>query len=161
MKTENATFIQTLLSILPKDIKSDLAECLLSPEPAPGKTFKSFKDIKSFSDACESIGTSEEEFNRKYLELGLDPDTINYERLKIIAKAINFGWTPDWSNTNQAKWFPWFEVRPSGSGFSSSYSSYYYDTTYVGSRLCTESREKAKHVAMQFEALYEEYLLYK
>jgi hypothetical protein len=159
MKTENATFIQTLLSILPKDIKSDLAECLLSPEPAPGKTFKSFKDIKSFSDACESIGTSEEEFNRKYLELGLDPDTINYERLKIIAKAINFGWTPDWSNTNQAKWFPWFEVRPSGSGFSLSRSGYICVRTYVGSRLCFESEEKCKYAASQFGDIYNAYLL--
>jgi hypothetical protein len=119
-----------------------------------------FRNIKTFEDACAKTGYDPEIINLS-LPKEFGRSIIAFLQLMIIFKAVNDGWTPDWGNTNQAKWFPWFEVRPSGSGFSNSGSLYDYDITCVGSRLCTESREKANHVAMQFEALYEEYLLYK
>ena len=129
------------------------------------KAFKEFdyRDIKTFADACEACGTTEAEFNAKFGNLGLDLDTISYEKLKIVYKAINNGWTPDWTNFKEYKYYPWFEVVSSGAGLSYSGSSYDNAITFtdVGSRLCTDKSEKAEFFGKQFKELYEDYLLVK
>ena len=127
------------------------------------KAFKPFdyRDIKTFADACEACGTTEAEFNAKFGNLGLDLDTISYEKLKIVYKAINNGWTPDWTNFKEYKYYPWFEVVSSGPGLSSSCSDCDNSYTSVGSRLCTDKSEKAEFVGNQFKELYEDYLLVK
>ena len=124
------------------------------------KTFaKDFKSIKTFSDACEAFGITEEEFEKHWSTADLAKDTLAYEKLKVIANAINAGWTPDWSNTNQPKYYPYFAVLPSGSGFSYSLTYNYYGATIVGSRLCFETSEKAEYAARQFEDIYIQFLL--
>ena len=113
-----------------------------------------FKTIKTFEDACEILGlTPGNIFNDKDL-----PDEVAYKKLKVIIKAINQRWSPDWENTNQNKWYPWFVLS---SGFGFSYSFYDYDgaSSGVGSRLCFESKEKAIYTATQFIDLYKEFLL--
>ena len=81
-------------------------------------------------------------------------------RIFIIFLAVNNGWKPDWSSWNQSKYYPWFEVLSSGFGFGGSLCVYDYSRTGVGSRLCTDTIEKALYVAEQFKDLYQEYLLY-
>jgi len=114
-----------------------------------------YTDIKSFNDACQAIGTNELEFNELFANL--PEDTIAYEKLKIISKAINQGWTPDWDNNNQKKWYPYFNLS-SGFGFSGTHYSYGNSDTYVGSRLCFESSEKAKYAGNEFVQIYEKFL---
>jgi hypothetical protein len=119
-------------------------------------TFKKrkFSDIKSFEDACEELGISMAITN------GLETsDEVAYKILKVIVKAINQGWTPDWSNTAQRKWYPWFQVSSSGFGFSG--SGYVCDLTYavVGSRLCFETEEKSDYAAKQFIEIYKTFLI--
>ena len=86
------------------------------------KTFKPkvFTDFKTMEDIYLEVGLPKQEFYLRYENIGLDIDTINYEKLKLVVKAINQGWVPDWSNSNQRKWYPWFDVSPSGVGFSTS-----------------------------------------
>jgi len=118
-----------------------------------------YESIKTFDDACRAIGTTEKEFNEKFSTLGLDIDTFNYEKIKVVAKSINNGWVPDWSNRNQYKYYPWFEVLSSGFGFSSTTYDYTAASTTVGSRLCFESSEQAKYAGTQFTAEYKQFLL--
>jgi len=121
---------------------------------------REFTDIKTFADACEECGTTEEEFNERFASLGLDDDTIYYEKVKIVVKAINQGWTPDWNNTNLRKWWPYFNLS---SGFGFSRSAYYCGGTHttVGSRLCFESQAKSDYAAKQFIDIYEQFLTIK
>ncbi len=85
---------------------------------------RDFNDIKTFEDACEELGIDpDEEFNGDDLI-----DEAAYKKLKVIVAAINQGWTPDWDNTDQQKWWPYFKLS-SGFGFSHSY--YVYDFTRV------------------------------
>lgn len=121
---------------------------------------RSYEEIKTFADACEECGTTEDEFNERFSNLGLDADTINYEKLKIVVRVINGGWAPDWSNTNQRKWWPWFNLS-SGFGFYGSRFGYAGTNAGVGSRLCFESEEKSTYTAKQFIKLYEELLTIK
>ena len=131
-----------------------MAEKLKEKSAAKGFDYKT---IKSFDDACRACGTTEEEFNTKFQNLGLDSDTINYEKLKIIARAINNGWTPDWNNTNQQKWYPWFKLS---SGFGFLVSDFVCGCTGAGSgsRLCFESEAKSDYAAKQFMDIYKQFI---
>jgi hypothetical protein len=120
-----------------------------------------YTTIKSFEDACVRLGLDPtklpdvscipEEFAK--------PIIANY-KLHIVYKAINNGWRPDWSNWSHYKYFPWYRVLSSGFGFSVSDYVYVNSAASVGSRLCTDSSEKAMYIAEQFEDLYREYFLY-
>lgn len=123
------------------------------------KLFKKphFTDLKTFDDCCVACGITEKDFNKLYWDLNLQPDTIAYEKLKIIVKAINQDWKADWNNTSQYKYWPWF-VLSSGFGFSSSYYFCDYSIAAVGSRLCFESREKSDYAGKQFESIYKDFL---
>jgi len=113
-----------------------------------------YKDIKTFKDACNALDIDPDAVCNK----GDTLDEAAYKKLKIIAKAINQGWVPDWDNTNERKWFPWFSLS-SGFGFVGSDYRYAGSHTGVGSRLCFESEEKADYAGKQFTAIYEEFLI--
>lgn len=121
-----------------------------------------YKSIKTFDDACKYLNIDssiipdvsgiDEEFRKPI---------IAHYKLIIIFKAINNGWTPDWSNDDQYKYYPLFWVLSSGFGFSASDYNYTFTITNVGSRLCTDSSDKAMYIAKQFEAEYKDYLLFQ
>lgn len=113
---------------------------------------RSFEDIKTFEDACEELGIDPETVTHK----NDTPDEAAYKKLKVVIKAINQGWVPNWSNKNQYKWWPYFNLS-SGSGFSCSFSFYDYSYTTVGSRLCFESEAKSSYAAKQFNELYKQF----
>jgi len=108
-----------------------------------------FRSIKTFEDACSATGTDTETINLP----GLTDDELAYRMLKIVVKAINNGWTPDWNNFSQWKYYAWFNLS-SGSGFSDSLCDFEYSDSGVGSRLCFESREKCEYAAKQFKNIY-------
>jgi hypothetical protein len=112
-----------------------------------------FTDITSFDDACAVLDLEPSEV---YHEDDL-PDEKAYMKLKVIIKAINQGWTPDWNNTNQYKWFPYFNLS-SGFGFAGTTYNCVSTATAVGSRLCFETEEKAQYAGKQFLNLYKEFL---
>jgi hypothetical protein len=87
----------------------------------------------------------------------MDEDTIAYEKAKIVTKAINQDWVPDWNNPSQYKYWPWFNLS-SGFGFSYSGSDCAYAHSVVGSRLCFESREKSDYAGKQFLEIYKAFL---
>lgn len=112
--------------------------------------------VKSFNDACDRLGLDP----NSILTAADTPDEAAYKKLKVIVKAINGDWEPDWDDTDQKKWWPWF-VLSSGFGFSSSNS--YCDDSHstVGSRLCFESKEKSDYAATTFSRIYEDFLTIK
>ena len=81
--------------------------------------------------------------------------------LMVVFEAINDGWQPDFTDSNQVRYFPWPDVSRSGLGFSDSYYGYAYGHAYarVGSRLCTDSSAKALFILDQFQDLWKAWLL--
>jgi hypothetical protein len=116
---------------------------------------RKFNEIKTFDDACSELDITQEYL----LNIGNNdlPDEVAYKKLKIIIKAINQGWIPDWDNIDQYKYYPYFNLS---SGFGFSYSDCYFDCTpaTIGSRLCFESQEKAQYAGQQFQDLYKQFL---
>lgn len=81
--------------------------------------------------------------------------------LMVVFEAINDGWQPDFTDSNQVRYFPWPDVSRSGLGFSDSGYVYVSDRTHalVGSRLCTDSSAKALFILDQFQDLWKAWLL--
>lgn len=116
--------------------------------------------IKSFDNALEEIGGVSENAMTLLKYNGIDRDMIAAQahmKLSIIARALNEGWKPDWTNSNEAKWYPYFS-NPSGFGFSHTDFYYCFTTSTVGSRLCFKSSELAEYAGKQFESIYNDFL---
>ena len=96
-------------------------------------------------------------------KLGFTKDEIAYRKLKTIAEALNEGWRPDWANSNEYKYWPWFVYNPAAAGFSCANTNGAASDTaaHVGSRLCYKTRELATYAGRQFEGLYNDFLLIK
>lgn len=115
--------------------------------------------VKTFEDACEVLGFEPEDVLHddhsaplaKYIR------AVNaHQKLMIIAQALNEGWEPDWSDENQAKWYPYFKM--SGFGFSNADYDGWLSGTGVGSRLCFKSSELAEYAGRQFLSIYQDFL---
>ena len=121
-----------------------------------------YTDIKTFEDACQT-----QNLNPLTVipDFSLFPEKdknamIAHAKLIIIANAINGEWVPDWKDWDQYKYYPWFEMgSPAGVGFSYGGCDRWRAVSRVGSRLCFESREKAKYVGTQFQELYKAYFV--
>lgn len=76
-------------------------------------------------------------------------------------KADNF--TPDFSNHNQTKWFPWFKYSDDAAGFVCAYTSNSATpaAANVGSRLCFKSDKRARQFGEQFIDLWNDVLLFR
>jgi hypothetical protein len=115
--------------------------------------------VKSFEDACDVLGIDSGDV-LVYDEDTTDPDEINtnaYLKLRTIIKALNEGWTADFNNPNQYKYYPW--LKSNGSGLGLSYDDDVCDRSYsyVGSRLYLKSAELAKYVGTQFIEIYNQF----
>lgn len=123
-----------------------------------------YKTIKTFKDACKKVQVDPATLPDTSMVLEeFKKAIINCYKLFIIYKAINNGWTPEWSDFSQYKYYPWFKVLSSGSGFDFSVSFYDFGITdaSVGSRLCTDSSEKALYIGKQFGEEFIEFFLIK
>jgi len=123
------------------------------------------KDIKeriqSFADVLEAIGPLDPavlDYHKLCKTLESDHHAIAYQKIVCIAIALNEGWEPDWSNSNELKYYPWFEMRGS-SGFRFGGDVGWYSGSDVGSRLCFKSRELAVHAGERFTEIYKAFMV--
>jgi len=109
-------------------------------------------EIKTFEDACKVLDIDDYEKLPNKDEKSIDA----HRKLIVIARALNGGWTPDWNDSSQKKWYPWFKMS---SGFGFYYSNWTYTAAYfTGSRLCFKSEKLADYAGKKFTKLYEEFL---
>ena len=113
--------------------------------------------IKTFENACAELNIN----SSSVKIVGLDDDTISslaYIKLVIIARALNEGWKPNWEDSNEKKWYPYFMLR---GGFRFIDSTYDCDhsNTDVGARLCFKTEALAIYAGRQFANEYREYML--
>lgn len=79
-------------------------------------------------------------------------------QLFTIAEAWNKedGFTPDFSDSEQEKWFPWFVYNKNAAGFVCAGTNYTDAFAGFGYRLCFKSSERAKQFGNLFTHLYNE-----
>jgi hypothetical protein len=117
--------------------------------------------VKSFEDALELYSKKIEPVLSNLLNYtGYNKEVISAqatEKLKIIISVLNEDWTPDWDNSNQYKYYPYFDMSNNTLVFSHCFSWHTY--SYVSSRLCLRSKELAEYCGKQFIDLYKQSFL--
>lgn len=94
------------------------------------------------------------------LEGELPEYAYNYMIACVVAKALNEGWTPDWDNSSEYKYYPWFNMSPSV-GFSFGGFAIVDAYSTVGSLLCFKSRKLSDYAGKQFLDVYEKIMVTK
>ena len=141
------------------------------------------KRIKTFEDACREIGIDAEAWNRDKISLGLEPDVLAFLKLRIIVKALNEGWEPQFTE-DECRYYPWFILYTreeynkldeeeksrvvcrsyhNASAFGGvSYASASYDSSYtiaaVGVRLAFKTSELAAYCGRQFLDIWADFV---
>ena len=99
----------------------------------------------------------------------LNPRHLNalvaLNKLFTIADAWNKadGFVPDFSNSRQYKYFPWFVYNKDAAGFVSADTNNTATTTiaHIGSRLCFKTANRARQFGEKFADLYNQVFLFK
>lgn len=141
------------------------------------------KRIKTFEDACREIGIDAEAWNRDKISLGLEPDVLAFLKLRIIVKALNEGWEPQFTE-DECRYYPWFILYTreeynkldeeeksrvvcrsnyvAGALGGVSYANAYYDSSYtnayVGVRLAFKTSELAAYCGRQFLDIWADFV---
>lgn len=110
--------------------------------------------VKTVEDLLAEHGLTKEEFDEQCK--GLSPDEVAYRIIKMLVIALNEGWVPDWNDSDQYKYFPWFYMGGSA-GFRFNVCDSW--DSYVGSRLCFKSRELAEHAGRHFTEVYKQFMI--
>lgn len=136
--------------------------------------------IKDMSDVYEDLGINETKFKKDKVyraekmaefakKVGMEDSDIedgfpcfllrDFE-VYALAYVLNEGWIPDYTNTNERKWSPYFSLS---SGFDFVYSSYVYTDAYAlgGFRLCLKSEELSNYAGRNFTKEFKKYIINK
>ena len=143
--------------------------------------------VKTFDDACHELGETHplvQALNLFEKNMGENtnsmPDVLAFLKLRIVVAALNEGWTPDWNDKQQRKWYPWFYIYSEeeynnlseedkcrvvgrannnahaygGLVYANAGNASSYSYTNIGSRLAFKSKELAKYCGEQFGELW-------
>lgn len=109
--------------------------------------------INNFNDICVEVGTTEKEFKAKHKDL--DENTYSFLQTKLITEVLNEGWTPDWNNSNEYKYYIWWDMKKA----CFDVCFYYYECSVVPSRLCFKESKLVEFAANKFKDIYNKYFL--
>ncbi len=127
--------------------------------------------MKSFEDALSIMEQIRPSIRLEYkhicdLKSDYTKRLIAEFQLLVLSEVLNEGWKPNWNDSNEYKYYPWFFVGGdasdgAGAGFGIVRSDVGASAAYtnVGSRLCFKSRALAEYAGRTFTTLYEQYLL--
>lgn len=116
--------------------------------------------VKSFEDACQVLGISTNVPEVKGLPRKHQKAIIANYKLIVIAEALNEGWKPNWQDSDEYKYYPWFDMsNPAGVGCSNANITASYTGANIGSRLCLKNRELAIYFGQTFTDLFNDSLL--
>jgi hypothetical protein len=129
------------------DAKSSEIKLKTKPEGLP----------TTVEDLLEENGIYRTDFDEQCANLTSDEKA--YVILKLLAKTLNQGWVPNWSDSSEYKYVPWFDMRGGSSGFRFYVCDYWYSLSDVGSRLCFKTRELAEHAGKYFVDTYRDFMV--
>lgn len=119
-----------------------------------------FYRIRNYSDICKELNIEEltiEHF--KFLPLEQQRRQLAYHKLCNISKVFNGNWIPDFKNSSQYKYFPYFTKNKNGSwSVISSSAAYYFGYSLLGFGLYFKDEKTALHVVNLFLEIYLDYL---
>ncbi|MEA4918128.1 hypothetical protein [Proteiniphilum sp.] len=121
-----------------KETKKEVTERIKTFEDAQAATGR--PDVPEFSDVPEDM---RDYFKAQY-------------KMVVITEALNEGWKADWSDSSQAKYYPWFYVSSSGFAFDGTDCDFSFPAAGCGSRLCFKTRALAEYAGRQFVQIWDD-----
>ena len=138
--------------------------------------------VKTFEDACTVLGIDPDEWKKKHLMF--DKDVLAYLKLRVIAKALNEGWYPKFTE-DERRYYPWFYIitkeeydnlsaekkrRCVGRAYSNAYAggglvcavandASSVSGTYGGARLAFSNYDLAVYAGIQFIDIWADFVL--
>ena len=146
----------------------EVNECITDFEKArkhlndkPNADFTVSKKILSGNSVkLEDVARLVNDINPKHMKA-----LVALNELFTIAQAWNKedNFTPNFSNSNQYKYFPWFVYDNVAAGFVYAATSHTATlaTAYFGSRLCFKTSDRARQFGEQFIDLWNDVLLFR
>lgn len=114
--------------------------------------------IKTFKDVLSDLGENDEEVKtyQKLISANVTGKTLAFQQCVLISKCLNEGWISNWDNSNEDKYFVYFDMRNKGS-FGGGCGL--WRGAYAGSlaALCFKTSELAKYAGKKFEDIYRTY----
>ena len=126
-----------------------------------GKEFFSEKitdKIKSWNDVILELGVGNVILPySENMVLTKQQKSINaLYKIQCITKVLNEGWESDFSNSNEDKYYPWFEYKKSGWSLASVF--YGYVDAHFPFGCYYKTKQLAEHSVKFFIDIYKEYL---
>jgi len=113
--------------------------------------------VKTLADAIKITGIKKDAEIMALLNYkGADKLMIaakTFAELCIIIQALNEGWVPDFSNSNEYKWYVYMN-HVAGSGLACGGVGVWAAGTFAGARLALKNKELAQYAGQQFEDKY-------
>lgn len=111
--------------------------------------------IKTIEDVLEDNNITQSDIDLMFANV---PEHFKHQFIaELLCKSLNEGWIPNWNDSSEAKYYPWFKMGSSGFRFSD--YDYCYAVSFVGSRLCFKSRKLAEYAGQQFEDVYKQFMI--
>ena len=161
--------VEVSLNFFPVSRKSDFFFMRL---PVGSVVFVSHRRKRVVFRVCKVLGIEPMDEDSMKAQ-GFRPDEIARRQLETITEALNEGWKPNWADTDEYKFYPWFyievsEVQTEGTtgadaglscanAINAAASAY----AHIGSRLCFHNRETARYAGRTFTDLYAQILIEK
>jgi len=110
--------------------------------------------IKTYSEVCKKLGV-EELTEKDFKQFGEDSKKmLAFHKIKNIEKLFNGSWKPNWKNTSQYKWYPYFDINSSGGLGGVFFSSFFL--SFRGSTGVYKDEKTASFVGETFIKIYED-----
>lgn len=111
--------------------------------------------IKTVADILEDNNITQEQLDKIFANA---PEHFKHQFIaELLCKSLNEGWIPNWEDSSESKYYPWFKMGSSGFRF---YGCVSWDAhSFVGSRLCFKSRKLAEYAGKQFEDVYKQFMI--
>lgn len=114
--------------------------------------------IKTFEDAQRETGAPDTpDFNEAPEEVREFLKAIY--QAAVITKALVGDWKPDWNDSSQRKWFPWFRMSSGGFVFIDAICDCSAADAGYASRLCFPTEDMAEYAGRQFTDVYSRIIL--
>lgn len=116
-------------------------------ENYPELGFKITDRIKCMQDVYTTLGVCEPTHSK--------PKVKAFEDLLLLVECLNEGTVLDFNNTNEAKWYPYWDMRGE---LWFHYSYYNCNFSYVPAHLCFKNEALCSHAVKYFYDTYKAYM---
>lgn len=111
--------------------------------------------IKTFEDARDETGRpGVPDFSMLSKDMRKHFEALY--KIIVISEALNEGWKPNWDDSNEYKYYPYFIMSPSSFAFCDANYVYSLADAGSGSRLRFKTRELAEYAGKLFIDIWKE-----